>query len=87
MAKDRDEQATDLRNRPLDTDSVVLIAVGVNADGHHEILGVDVVTSEEGTGLFAFLRSLPARGPPGLELVTSDTHNQPERDRAVLQGA
>lgn len=39
-----------------------LIAVGVNADGHREILGLNVATTEDGTGWFAFLRSLIACG-------------------------
>lgn len=34
-----------------------LIAVGVNADGHREILGLDVASSEDGAGWLAFLRS------------------------------
>jgi putative transposase len=29
---------------------VTLTAIGVNADGHREVLGVDVVTSEDGAG-------------------------------------
>jgi hypothetical protein len=33
-----------------------LIAVGVNADGHREILGLDVATAEDGAGWLAFLR-------------------------------
>lgn len=43
-----------------------LIAVGVNADGHHEILGLDVATAEDGAGWLAFLRSLIARGLTGV---------------------
>ncbi|MFG2791643.1 transposase, partial [Streptomyces sp. NPDC048419] len=35
-----------------------LVAVGVNTDGHREILGVDVATAEDGAGWLAFLRSL-----------------------------
>lgn len=33
-----------------------LVAVGVNEDGHREVLGIDVVTGEDGAGWFAFLR-------------------------------
>lgn len=51
-----------------------LIAVGANADGHREILGIDVVTAEDGVGWLAFLRSLIARGLTGVQLVTSDAH-------------
>jgi putative transposase len=52
----------------------VLIATGVNADGHREILGVDVVTAEDGAGWLAFLRGLVARGLSGVKMVTSDCH-------------
>jgi putative transposase len=51
-----------------------LVAVGVNADGHREILGVDVATTENGSGWVAFLRSLVARGLSGVQLVVSDAH-------------
>lgn len=51
-----------------------LIATGVNADGHREILGVDVVTAEDGAGWLAFLRGLVARGLSGVKMVTSDCH-------------
>lgn len=50
-----------------------LIAVGVNADGHRKILGIDVATAEDGDGWLAFLRSLIARGLSGVQLVISDT--------------
>jgi putative transposase len=39
-----------------------LIAVGVNSDGRREVLGLEVVTAEDGAGWLAFLRSLRARG-------------------------
>ena len=51
-----------------------LLAVGVNGEGHREILGVDVATSEDGAGWRAFLRSLVARGLSGTQLVISDDH-------------
>lgn len=51
-----------------------VIATGVNADGHREILGLDVLTSEDGAGWTQFLRSLVARGLSGVELVISDAH-------------
>ncbi len=52
----------------------VLVATGVNADGHREILGVQVTTSEDGAGWLAFFRDLTARGLAGVKLVTSDAH-------------
>jgi putative transposase len=51
-----------------------VVATGVNADGHREILGLDLVTSEDGAGWTAFLRSLVARGLTGVRLVISDDH-------------
>ena len=52
----------------------VLVATGVNADGHREILGVQVTSSEDGAGWLAFFRDLTARGLNGVKLVTSDAH-------------
>jgi transposase-like protein len=51
-----------------------LIATAVNACGQREILGVDVVSTEDGAGWVAFLRSLVARGLSGVALVISDAH-------------
>ncbi len=51
-----------------------LLAVGVNADGHREILGLDVASAENGAGWLAFFRGLVARGLSGVRLVTSDAH-------------
>jgi putative transposase len=52
----------------------VVIATGVNCDGHREVLGLDVITVEDGAGWLSFLRSLTARGLSGVELVVSDAH-------------
>ena len=51
-----------------------LLAVGVNNDGHREILGLDVTSAEDGAGWLAFFRSLTARGLTGVQLITSDAH-------------
>lgn len=65
-----------------------VIATGVNADGHREVLGVDVVTSEDGAGWTAFLRGLVARGLNGVELAISDAHpGLTDAIAAVLPGA
>ena len=50
------------------------IATGVNVDGHREILGIDVFTSEDGAAWTSFLRGLVARGLSGVRLVISDDH-------------
>ena len=53
----------------------VMVATGVNADGHREILGIDVSTAEDGAGWLTFFRDLTARGLTGVKLVTSDAHS------------
>ena len=52
----------------------VLYAIGINAEGKREILGVEVSTQEDGAGWLAFFRSLVTRGLTGVSLVTSDDH-------------
>jgi transposase-like protein len=51
-----------------------LVAVGVNADGGREVLGLEVASQEDGAGWLGFLRSLTARGLAGVRLVVSDAH-------------
>ena len=64
----------------------VLLAVGVNAEGYGEVLGVDVVTAEDGAGWTAFLRSLVARGLSRVENEDEPTALGPasRRQGAVL---
>jgi len=65
-----------------------LLATGVNADGHREILGLHVTSSEDGAGWLAFFRDLTARGLSGVKLVTSDAHaGLVEAIGATLPGA
>ena len=66
---------------------VAVIATAVNADGRREILGLEVLTSEDGAGWTAFLRDLVARGLSGVRLVISDDHQGlVEAIGAVLPG-
>ena len=51
-----------------------VIATAVNVEGRREIVGFDIVTTEDTAGWTAFLRSLVARGLSGVELVISDAH-------------
>jgi len=51
-----------------------LVATGVNADGHREILGLQVTSAEDGAGWLGFFGDLSARGLSGVKLVTSDAH-------------
>ena len=50
----------------------VVVATGVAAGGHREVLGFDAGDSEDGAFQAAFLRSLRARGLAGVQLVISD---------------
>jgi putative transposase len=52
----------------------VTVAVGVNADGRREVLGMDIGPSEAETFWTAFLRKLTRRGLRGVKLVVSDAH-------------
>ena len=52
----------------------VLVATGVNNDGHREVLGVRVSTSETAPAWKEFFADLVARGLTGVRLVTSDAH-------------
>ncbi|MFC7478559.1 IS256 family transposase [Dankookia sp. GCM10030260] len=52
----------------------VTIAVGVNADGRREVLGMAVGSSEAETFWLDFLRTLRRRGLAGVKLVISDAH-------------
>ena len=58
--------------------AAVLVATGINADGHREVLGVKVATSETKHAWNAFFADLVARGltggPEGVLMVTSDAH-------------
>src|SRR6187455_607539 len=52
----------------------VIMAVGVNADGRREVLGMDIGPSEAETFWIAFLRKLARRGLRSVKLVVSDAH-------------
>src|SRR5918996_5146358 len=52
----------------------VIIAVGVNADGRREVLGMEIGTSEAEPIWTEFLRKLTRRGLRGVKLVVSDAH-------------
>ncbi len=52
----------------------VIIAIGVNADGRREVLGLEVGPSEAEPIWTEFLRKLTRRGLKGVKLVISDAH-------------
>ncbi|MET0908673.1 MAG: IS256 family transposase, partial [Ilumatobacteraceae bacterium] len=56
------------------TSKAVVIATGLRADGHREVLGVDVGDSENDVFWRAFLTGLVDRGLGGVRLVISDAH-------------
>jgi transposase-like protein len=55
-------------------DCAVLVAIGVDAEGHRSVLGVSVSLSEAEAHWREFFKSLLARGLHGLELIVSDAH-------------
>jgi len=50
----------------------ILVAIGVNAEGYREILGVSEGSKEDKASWLSFLRQLKARGLTGVRLVVSD---------------
>jgi len=65
----------------------VIIAVGVNADGRREVLGLEVGPSEAEPFWTAFLRSLTRRGLRGVKLVISDSHEGLKKAAAKVLSA
>jgi transposase-like protein len=65
-----------------------VIATAANAEGRREIVGFDIVTTEDTASWTEFLRGLVARGLAGVELVISDAHGGIKAAIAqVLSGA
>jgi transposase-like protein len=65
-----------------------VIATAANCEGRREIIGFDIVTSEDTASWTEFLRGLVARGLSGVELVISDAHGGIKAAMAtVLAGA
>ena len=55
-------------------DMAVLVAIGVNAEGRREVLGVEVAHGESQATWSGFLEGLVERGLSGVRLVVSDAH-------------
>ena len=64
----------------------VVIAPGLRADGHREVLGLDVGDSENETFWREFLTTLNDRGLAGVRLVISDAHAGLARPSALFSG-
>jgi putative transposase len=70
------------------TSKAVVIATGLRADGHREVLGLDVGDSENEVFWREFLTGLNDRGLTGVRLVVSDAHaGLVKAIRRCLQGA
>jgi putative transposase len=67
--------------------AAVIVAVGVNADGRREVLGMDIGPSEAETFWTEFLRKLRRRGLRGVKLVVSDAHEGIKAAVAKLMNA
>lgn len=52
----------------------VMIAVGINADGHREVLGMMVGDTESESSWSEFFSRLKDRGLNGVDIITSDDH-------------
>ena len=63
-----------VRNNGRIVSVAVIVAVGVNADGRREVLGMDIGPSEAETFWTDFLRKLRRRGLRGVKLAISDAH-------------
>ncbi len=88
MAAELDSKVTEVEKRPLHQGPYRYLWIDVvtqgqrgRADvsaviavGRREIVGFDIVTTEDTAAWTAFLRSLAARGMAGVELVISDAH-------------
>ena len=67
-------------------DAAVLKAIGVNAEGKREVLGVSVSLGEHEVHWRSFLQSLVARGLCGVILITSDAHQGLKQARKAVFG-
>jgi len=68
--------------------NAVVIAYGVKASGHRDVIAIDVVDTESKESWTTFLRTLRKRGLTGTKLVISDAHEGLKGAiAAVMQGA
>lgn len=67
-------------------DAAVLIASGVDSEGHRQILGVSVALSEQEVHWRTFLQSLQKRGLSGVQLIVSDAHTGLQAARQAVFG-
>jgi transposase-like protein len=63
-----------VRHGGIVVSSAVLIAIGISATGHREVLGVSVELSEQEVHWRSFINGLKNRGLHGVKLFISDAH-------------
>ena len=63
-----------LRHRGRVVPQSALVAVAITAEGHRQILGMQIADSESQTSWSTFLAWLKGRGLTGVELIVSDAH-------------
>lgn len=68
-------------------DVAVLIASGVMATGHRQIVGVSVSLSEQEVHWRSFLQGLKERGLSGMHLIISDAHAGLQQARQAVFGS
>jgi putative transposase len=68
-------------------DAAVLLATGIDREGHRQVLGVSVALSEHEAHWKAFLKGLKARGLRGVQLVVSDDHDGLGAARRAVLGS
>lgn len=69
-----DAQYEKVRQNGQVLDAAVLIACGVGADGHRDVLGCSVSLPEAEVHWRSFLAELKDRGLHGIQLIVSDAH-------------
>lgn len=67
-------------------DVAVLIASGVDPEGHRKVLGVSISLSEQEVHWRTFLESLVKRGLRGVKLIVSDDHSGLKAARQAVFG-
>lgn len=79
-----DAQYQKVRRNGSVRDLAILIAIGINAEGRREIIGVSTSLSEAEVHWRGFLESLQKRGLTGVELFISDDHAGLRKARVAL---
>lgn len=73
-----------IREGGLVIDEAVLTAIGIDSQGHPQVIGTSVSRSEAEVHWREFLQSLVERGLSGVELITSDSHAGLEAARKAV---